>query len=80
MPICIKITREGINQSYRTDVTYKSGPFRAAGPTKQSPRAIKFRGNSQEVGIKYSTVTSVLHKSDKKIYFYNWHVHSIYYV
>jgi len=65
MPICTKNTRGDIKQSYSTVLTCTSRPFRATGPTKQSPRAIKFRGNSQEVGIKYSTVTTVLHRSDK---------------
>jgi len=80
MPICTKNTRGGIKQCYRTVLTCTPGPFRATGPTKQSPRAIKFRGNSHEVGIKYSTVTNVLHRSDKTICFYDWHVHSIHYV
>ena len=69
MQICTKITRGGINQSYRTALTCKSGPVRATGPTNQSLRAIKFIGNSQKVGIKYSTVTTVFHISDKTIYF-----------
>lgn len=57
-----------------SDMKVRTGSSK--GLTKQTPRATKFKGNSQQVGIKYSTMTTVLYKSDKTINYYNWHVHS----